>query len=356
MKINERFSLARMRHGEHAAAPADDDMLVAYAERVAAIGYDLSQFDAQVCVALLMFSEHPADLVLLEAGMGGREDSTNVIDTPALAVFTPIAMDHAAELGPTLADIARHKAGIIKRGGLAITARQAPDVMSILEATAKSEDGALYACGHDWDAYESNGLLVVQTESEVEDFPPPSLAGPHQYDNAGLAAAALMLLKPARLDRGWTSGTMLAHRPGRLQPIARGALAQPVLAIRGEVWVDAGHNAHAGEALALSLKQMQRRRQAATVAIVGMRARKDADAFIGALASAVDHVIAVPLAEAHVAPTMLNAICGAFDVASSQAPSLEAAMQNAARFPAPRVLICGSFLLASEALRLDGRA
>ena len=353
IKINERFSLAYQRGGDSGMAPADDDMLLAYAERVAATDYDLTQFDAQVCIAFLMFSEHPADLVLLEAGMGGRDDSTNVINTPALAVLTPISMDHAEVLGPTLVEIARHKAGVIKRHGHAITARQAPEVMAVLEATAESEGATLYQCGRDWDAYENNGRLVVQTGSAVDDFPPPNLAGRHQYDNAGLAAAAFMLLKPAKLDRGWFSGAMLAHHPGRLQTLTGGALAQTVLTAGGEVWLDVGHNAHAAEALARWLRDMRRRREARTVAIIGMRARKDAEAFIGALAGSVDYVIAVPLAEAHVAPAMISAICNVFSVVSSEAPSLAAAMQNAAQLPAPRVLICGSFLLAAEALAAE---
>jgi dihydrofolate synthase/folylpolyglutamate synthase len=222
--------------------------------------------------------------------------------------------------------------------------------MEVIEATAENTGATLYQRGREWDSYESNGLLVVQTESGVEDYPPPNLPGRHQYDNAGLAVAALQLLKPAKLDRGSLSGTMLAEHPGRLQMLTRGVLVQSVSATGGEVWVDGGHNAHAADALAHWLRDMQRRRAAHTIAIIGMRARKDADAFVGALASALDQIIAVPLAEAHIAPDLIVAQAERLGVKASTALSLAAAMQDAAQFPAPRVLICGSFLLAAEAL------
>jgi dihydrofolate synthase/folylpolyglutamate synthase len=127
-------------------------------------------------------------------------------------------------------------------------------------------------------------------------------------------------------------------------------MSAPIRALGGEVWVDAGHNAHAAAALALALKAMNARRRAATIAIVGLRARKHGESFLAALAPACDHIIAVPLGEAHIAPARIAAIADTMDTAASTAPSLAAAMQEAAQVPAPRVLICGSFLLAAEAL------
>jgi dihydrofolate synthase/folylpolyglutamate synthase len=276
------------------------------------------------------------------------------VDTSAASVITPIGLDHQDSLGATLAEIATHKAGILKPGAPAIVARQAPEAMAVIEARADYVGAPLFRCGAEWDAYAGQGRLVVQTEARALDLPLPALRGRHQVDNAGLACAALLFSDAVALDDdAFASGIASAAWPGRLQSLTRGALSAPVRAIGGEVWVDGGHNPHAAQALARALGDMGRRRQAPTIAIVGMRARKDADSFIGALAGAADHVIGVPLAEAHVAPAMISVICGAFDVASSEALSLEAAMQNAAQFPAPRVLICGSFLLAAEALQLE---
>jgi dihydrofolate synthase / folylpolyglutamate synthase len=344
--LNERFVVS--------SRFADDRALLEAAEDIARVEPRLTQFDAQVAAAFLLFREHQAALTFLETGMGGRDDSTNAISTPAACVITPIGLDHQDALGARLAEIAVHKAGIIKSGAPAIVARQPPEVMRVVEARAEQVGAALLRCGVEWDAYASQGRLVVQTETRALDLPLPSLQGRHQVDNSGLACAALLVTNGASIDEAaFATGVTNAGWPGRLQPLTRGELSAPIRAVGGEVWVDGGHNTHAAQALARALGDMRRRREAPTVAIVGMRARKDADSFLGALAGAVNQVIAVPLVEAHVAPAMVNAICDAFGVASSPAPSLEAAMQNAAQFPAPRVLICGSFLLAAEALALE---
>ncbi len=345
-QLNERFTVS--------SRFVDDRALFEAAEDTARVEPRLTQFDAQVAAALLLFREHQAALALIETGMGGRYDSTNVLSKTAASVITPIGLDHQDALGATLTEIAAHKAGILRAGAPAIVARQAPEAMAMIETRAEAIGAPLFRCGTEWDAYASHGRLVVQTETRALDLPLPALQGRHQVDNAGLACAALLRSDVVALDESaFATGVANAAWPGRLQSLTRGAFSAPIRAIGGEVWIDGGHNAHAAQALARALGDMQRRREARAVAIVGMRARKDADTFIGALAGAADHVIAVPLAEAHVAPAMITAICNAFDVASSQAPSLEAAMQNAAQFPAPRVLICGSFLLAAEALKLE---
>jgi dihydrofolate synthase / folylpolyglutamate synthase len=346
--LNERFTVS--------SRFADERALLEVAEDVARVEPRLTQFDAQVAAALLLFREHQAAFALIETGMGGRDDSTNVLEAPAACVITPIGLDHQDALGGTLTDIAAHKAGILKSNAPAIVARQAPEAMAVIEARAEAIGAPLFRCGVEWDAYASQGRLVVQTETRALDLPLPALQGRHQVDNAGLACAALLLSDVVALDdTAFATGVANAASPGRLQPLTRGALSAPVRAVGGEVWVDGGHNAHGAQALARALGDMRRRREEQTIAIVGMRARKDADAFIGALAGAVDHVIAVPLAEAHVPPAMIGAICAALGIASTKAASLQAAMQNAAQFPAPRVLICGSFLLAAEALQLETR-
>jgi dihydrofolate synthase/folylpolyglutamate synthase len=342
--LRERFVVAGVE--------ADDDALIGAAERIHAIAPTLTQFDAQVAAAFLLFSETPADLVLLETGMGGRDDSTNVIERPAASVITPISLDHQDALGASIADIAAHKAGIIKRGAPVFVARQQNAARDVIEAEAERLGAPIYRQGVEWDAYVNAGRLVVQMETGVLDLPLPSLHGAYQIDNAGLACATLMQVMDIS-DDAFAAGVQSARWPGRLQPLTRGALSAPIRAVGGEVWVDGGHNADGAAALARALRKMDDKRPAHAIAIIGMRARKDADAFIGALAGAVDEIIAVPLSKTHIAPAMLVAIAGAMDVAASAAPSLAAAMQNAAQLAAPRVLICGSFLLAAEALAAE---
>lgn len=344
-RLAERFVAASETVGE--------DRLIGAAERVAIIAPDLTQFDAQVAAAFLLFSETPAALALAETGMGGREDSTNVIERPALCVLTPISLDHQDALGSTLAEIAAHKAGILKPGVAAIVARQADEARDVIEAQAERIGAPLLRQGVEWDAYESAGRLVVQTEARALDLQAPSLYGAHQIDNAGLACAALMTWRELP-DDAFAAGLASARWPARLQPLIRGPLSASIRARGGEVWVDGGHNESAAAALARALAALQRRRAAPTIAIVGLRARKDAPAFIAELTRGVDHIIAAPLVEDHTPPDRIAALARAAGVGAETAASLEEAMQSAAQFPAPRVLICGSFLLAADALALEG--
>ncbi len=344
-RVNERFLIA--------GASPSDEALVAAAERIAAVAPGLSQFDAQVAAAFLMFGETPADLALLETGVGGRDDSTNVIERPVLSVITPIASDHEDILGATLADIAAHKAGIFKAGVPAIVARQREEVRAVLAAEAERLAAQLLIQGVDWDAYMSAGRLVVQTETRALDLPAPSLHGAHQIDNAGLACAALMRWRDLD-DEAFAAGVANANLPARLQPLTRGPLSEPIRTLGGEVWVDCGHNEHGAAALSAALNAMQRTRPMRVIAIIGLRARKNAEAFVNALAGgAADKIIAVPLADEHIAPEQIAALARQRNITGRSAATLKAAMKNAARAPAPRVVICGSFLLAAEALGLE---
>jgi len=344
-QLNERFVVA----GES----VDDDALVAIAERVAAAAPTLTQFDAQAVAAFLLFSESPADITLMETGMGGRDDSTNVVAKPAASVITPIALDHQDALGAQLTEIAAHKAGILKPGTPAIVARQQDEVREVLETAAVRVGAILHLQGVDWDAYTAHGRLTVQTEDETLDLPLPRLPGAHQADNAGLAVAALLFADAPIPNDAFAAGIANARWPARLQALTRGPFSAPIRATGGEVWIDVGHNAHAAAALAQSLRAMNLKRPTTMIAIIGMRSRKEADSYIGALAGTIDHIIAAPLREAHIAPALISSIAEMMGVASSTAPSLAAAMQDAAQLPAPRVLISGSFLLAAEALAAE---
>jgi dihydrofolate synthase / folylpolyglutamate synthase len=342
-KLNERFVSA--------GAPASDEALIAAAARVHEVAPDITQFDAQAAAAFLLFSETPGDIVLLETGMGGREDSTNVIEAPAVTVITPIGLDHQDALGPTLSAIAAHKAGILKNSAPAVIARQADEARLVIEARASEIGAPLLRQGVEWDAFASAGRLVIQTEHRVLDLPPPALHGAHQIDNAGLACAA-MLAWGAQKDDAFAQGVANASWPARLQPLTRGPLSAPIRAAGGEAWVDGGHNAHATSALARWAASAARQRSAPLIVIFAARARKDWAMALKALASAAEHVIAVPIAEG-VAPVVIADFAASEGISASAAPTLAAAMQSAAQFPAPRVLICGSFLLAAEALAAE---
>jgi len=344
-RFAERFSVA--------GAPAPDAKLAAAAEQIAAIDPGLTQFDAQVAAAFLLFSATPADLVLIETGMGGRTDSTNVLPAPAATIITPIGLDHRDALGETLAAIAAHKAGILKPGTPAILARQAEDARAVLEAEAARVGAPLYRQGFEWDAFASLGRLVVQTETRALDLPLPALHGAHQLDNAGLACVALMAAMPQIADEALAEGVVRAAWPGRLQPLTRGPFSAIVRVQRGEVWVDGGHNEHAAAALANALKEMKSRRGGANIAIVGQRLRKDAEAFLHQLCAGVDAVIATPMPEAHVEPERIAHLARENGIEATTAPTLLQAMKIAAQYPAPRVLICGSFLMAAEALAAE---
>jgi dihydrofolate synthase/folylpolyglutamate synthase len=345
-QLNERFVVS--------SEIASDEMVLSAAEHVARVGPNLTQFDAQVATAFTLFHENHARLALVETGMGGRDDSTNVLASSAASVITPIGLDHQDVLGATLEEIAAHKAGILKRGSPAVLGRQAPDVTEVLEAHAERIGAPLFRQGVEWDAYASAGRLVVQTETRALDLPLPALHGRHQVDNAGLACAALLAVKSFSFDDlAFAAGVEHASWPARLQPLTRGPFSAPIRALGGEVWVDGGHNADAAAALARALNDMKARRGGESTVIVGLRKRKDAAAFIAAIARGAERIIVVPLSEEHVAPGDVALLAHQLGAPADTAPSLQAAMQNVAQLPAPRVLICGSFVLAAEALALE---
>lgn len=343
LNLRERYTIA----GE----TVEDDALLAAGMRVVDAAPELTHFDAQVAAAFLLFAETPADVVLLETGMGGREDSTNLVKHPAASVITPIGLDHQDVLGATLGQVAAHKAGVIKRGRPVVCARQPDEAMRVIEAAAEAARAPLLRQGAEWDAYLDRGRLVVQVESRALDLPPPSMIGVHQAVNAGLAVVALLNTGLVQAEDAFARGLDAARVPGRFQPLADGRIAAPMLASGGEVWLDVGHNAHAARALAQALQALDRRSPKPNIAIIGMRARKDAEAFIKMLAPAVSQIIAVPLPEDHISPEALVGLARAGRLAASAAPSLDEALRVAAMTPHARVLICGSFLLVGEALR-----
>ena len=341
----------------------DDDTLRAAlleCERVNA-GSPITRFEIETVAAFLLFARHPADVVLLETGLGGRLDATNVIETPAACVLTPIGMDHTEFLGPTLASIAAEKAGIIKRGVPVISAAQAPDAMAAIEAQAKRMRAPLHAAEEVWNVGVEHGRLVYQDERGLLDLAAPRLIGRHQIDNAGLAIATLRALDVFRVDQAaYEAGIAAAQWPARMQRLTTGALVAQAPR-DAEIWLDGGHNADGGRVVAAAIGDLEERVSRPLVLIVGMMANKDANAFLANFAGLTRHIIAVPIPDREGAMPVeqLAEAIRRLGMRAEMAAGVGEALQFLARLAyeiPPRILIAGSLYLAGHVLAANGTA
>ena len=243
-------------------------------------GAPITVFEITTAVGLVLFARHPADVLLLEVGLGGRLDATNVVDHPLATVITRIAIDHTDFLGDTLEKIANEKAGILKRGTPAIVAAQARDALAAIERQAARLKAPLKIAGEDWTATEERGRLVYQDEAGLLDLPAPKLYGRHQFENAGLAIAALRAIKPLKIaPAAYEAGMVKADWPARLQRLAAGRLVD-LIPVGSELWLDGGHNPDGGRAVAAALADLEERVSRPLVLIVGMLATKDCARFL----------------------------------------------------------------------------
>ncbi|PZQ37694.1 MAG: bifunctional folylpolyglutamate synthase/dihydrofolate synthase, partial [Phenylobacterium zucineum] len=293
----------------------------------------------------------PADLAVVEVGLGGTLDATNVIERPLLSVITPVDLDHAEFLGTDIARIAGEKAGILKAGARGIVARQAEAAMAVIEAKAASVHTPLTVMGTDFDAWAERGGMVFQNTERFLDLPAPALAGPHQVANAGLAAAvALELDLP---ETAIAEGIAAARWPARMQRLTAGPYGATAKAADAELWLDGGHNPHAGRALADVLAERQARAPRPPALIVGMLANKDHGGFFEALKDSGAHVFTVGFEGAAADPEALAAVARGHGLGAQSAPSVGEALDRAIRLGAGRVVICGSLYLAGEVLGAD---
>ncbi|WP_317055993.1 bifunctional folylpolyglutamate synthase/dihydrofolate synthase [Roseovarius rhodophyticola] len=310
----------------------------------------ITYFEITTCAALLAMSRVKADFTLLEVGLGGRLDATNVIAKPALTIITPVSMDHEQFLGDTLAAIAGEKAGIIKRSVPCVVSPQADDAMDVIEAKARSLGAPLLAYGQHWHVTTERGRLIFQDEHGLRDLPLPNLPGAHQIENAGAAIAALrhLNLGDAAIEAAVTS----AHWPARMQRLTEGALAQT--APEAELWLDGGHNPAAGQALANHIATLPQR---PTHLICGMLNTKDISGYLTPLATVADSLTAVSIpGEANTLPAAdTAAAANSAGFTATAADSVEDALhQITAQTPNARILICGSLYLAGHILRENG--
>lgn len=329
----------------------EPDLAALLTECEAANGGDaITFFEITTCAAFLAFARTPADWTLLEVGLGGRWDATNVIGRPRLSIITPISLDHQQYLGDTVAEITGSKAGIIKRGVPCVVGPQLPEALEVIEAEAASLGAPLLVQGQHWMCWAERGRMVFQDDNGLLDLPLPNLPGPHQIDNAGAALAALRHL--GFDEAACEAAVTRAEWPARMQRLARGPLVEA--APRAELWLDGGHNPAGGAAVAATLAAMPKR---PTHLVAGMLNTKDVAGYLAPLAAVADslHAVSIP-GEKNTLPAAATAEAARAAGIEARISSsvLEAVAEIVSTEPEARILICGSLYLAGHVLRENG--
>jgi dihydrofolate synthase/folylpolyglutamate synthase len=343
-RFHERIRLAGELISEPALTALLDECVQANG------GEEITFFEITTCAAFAAFARTPAEWTLLEVGLGGRLDATNVVDQPRLCIITPVSLDHESYLGDTVAKIAGEKAGIIKRGVPVIVGPQTPEGLEVIEARAARLGAPVLAFGQYWTVWEERGRLIYQDESGLLDLPLPNLPGPHQIQNAGAAIAALRALGQG--EAACEAAVTRAVWPARMQRLKTGPLVD--LAPQVELWLDGGHNPAGGEAVAATLARMPARE---THLICGMLNTKDVSGYMRPLAGHVTRLHAVPIpGEKNTLPAEATRDAAlSVGIDAGTAPSVAAALSAIATVnPQARVLICGSLYLAGSVLRENG--
>jgi dihydrofolate synthase / folylpolyglutamate synthase len=357
VRFNERFRVAADPEGRLVSDAELADAL-AECERVNA-GAPITVFEITTAAALLLFARQPADVLLLEVGLGGRLDATNVIDRPLACVITPVSFDHAEHLGDTLGKIAAEKAGIIKPAVPAIVAAQPREALSAIERVAARAKAPVKIAGEDWTATEERRRLVYQDAAGLLDLPAPKLYGRHQFENAGVAIAALRTVGELELaPAAFEAGIAKAEWPARMQRLAHGrllALCPP----GSELWLDGGHNADGARAVANALADLEERVSRPLVLVIGMLSTKDCESFLKNFTGLARRVVAVPIPgqEKSFPADAIADAARAVGIPAQSEGDLETALAAIGRFalaPAPRILIAGSLYLAGAVLDANG--
>ncbi|MFQ3251856.1 MAG: dihydrofolate synthase/folylpolyglutamate synthase [Loktanella salsilacus] len=331
----------------------DEADLTALLDRVEQTNGDvpITYFEITTVAALLAFADTAADYTLLEVGLGGRLDATNVVANPALTVITPVDLDHQSFLGDTLPLIAAEKAGIIKRGVTCVVGPQHDAALEVIEDRAARLGAPLLAHGQHWQVSEERGRLIYQDERGLLDLPLPVLPGPHQIGNAGMAIAALRHLTGDQAEEACEAAVTRVSWPARMQRLTEGTLVD--LAAPAELWLDGGHNPAAGRMLAATLKGLPPK---PTHLICGMLNTKDITGYLTPLAQQAITLTAVSIpGETATIPADETArIAAEAGIAATTAPDVQTALRALSARGPVRVLICGSLYLAGHVLRLNG--
>ena len=339
-RFHERIRLAGELISEDALSEALDRCYAANN------GENITYFEITTCAAILAFSETPADYTLLEVGLGGRLDATNVID-PVLSIITPVDLDHQQFLGDTLPLIAAEKAGIIKRGVPCIVGPQHDAAMDVIEGIAARLGAPILAYGQHFHVTSEHERLVFQDETGLLDLPLPALPGPHQTQNAGAVLAALRFLGAD--EAACEAAVTQARWPARMERLTRGALVDR--AAPAELWLDGGHNPAAGKAIAATLATLSKR---PTHLICGMLNTKDVGGFMTPLAPYAETLTAVAIPdEVNTLPAEATADAATtVGITAQTAPDIYSALDAIiATSPNARILICGSLYFAGHVMR-----
>ncbi|SEK91975.1 bifunctional folylpolyglutamate synthase/dihydrofolate synthase [Pacificibacter marinus] len=313
-------------------------------------GETITYFEITTVAGILAFSRTPADFTLLEVGLGGVLDATNVVNKPALTVITPISIDHTQFLGDTIEQIATEKAGILKRGVPCIVGPQTDAALEVIEARAARLGAPLLVYGQHWHVGEENGRLVYQDETGLRDLPLPRLIGKHQVQNAGMAIAALRHLDMG--DDALEAAVTQVEWPARMQRLKTGPLIEA--APLGELWLDGGHNPAAGLALAEAMDRLPKR---PTHLICGMLKTKDIAGYLRPMARHAQtlHALSIPGETATLSADETAHIARSVGIDAEQSDSVLSAVKTIVkRDPEARILICGSLYLAGAILRENG--
>jgi dihydrofolate synthase / folylpolyglutamate synthase len=353
VRFHERIRLA--------GTLVEEDVLVSALEEVERIndGAAITQFEITTAAAFLLFARVPADVLLLEVGLGGRLDATNVIERPLASVITSVSIDHTGFLGDTVEQIAIEKAGVMKRGVPAIISGQSDAVRDVLEVCAARVRAPMLISGQDWQAREERGRFVFEDENGLLDLPLPRLAGRHQHENAGTAIATLRALPELRIGAAdIETGLQTVQWPARLQRLTTGTLLD-LLPEGAELWLDGGHNPDGGRVVASTMAELEERVARPLILVAGMLNTKDSEGFFEPFSGLASTVLTVPIAGSENS-LPAEEVAAAADFAGLPAlpyASLEEALRAVEvedeNLP-PRVLITGSLYLAGEVLAANG--
>jgi dihydrofolate synthase / folylpolyglutamate synthase len=355
VRLNERF---RIGYADGGKLVEDDELAKALSECEAKNGdQPITVFEMETAAAFLLFRRHPADIVLLEVGLGGRLDATNVVARPIASVITRVSLDHRDFLGDTIEAVAAEKAGILKSGVPAVIASQMREALAVIERQAARVQAPLRIAGENWTATEERGRLVYQDDDGLLDLPAPKLYGRHQFENAGAAIAALRVSGLKLPASAFEPGMIRVDWPARMQRLSHGRLAA-LLPPESELWLDGGHNADGGRAIAAALADLEERVSRPLVLIVGMLSTKDSEGFLRNFSGLARRVIAVPIHQDKAMPAAhLADIAKNIGIPAIPRDDIESALAVAGKLelaPAPRILITGSLYLAGEVLAANG--
>jgi dihydrofolate synthase/folylpolyglutamate synthase len=355
VRLNERFRLGQTGGGTLVGDAELVDALVECEAKNA--GTPITVFEMETAAAFLLFSRHPADVTLVEVGLGGRLDATNVIEHPLVSVVTRVSIDHREFLGDTIEKIAAEKAGILKPNTPAAISGQSRAALSVIERQAARVRAPLSIAGEHWTAMEEHGRLVYQDSEGLLDLPAPKLYGRHQFENAGTAISALRLSGLKLSAAAFEAGMIRVDWPARMQRLSQGRLVA-LIPPEAELWLDGGHNPDGGRAIAAALADLEERVSRPLVIIVGMLSTKDCTGFLKNFSGLARRVIAIPIhQDKAVPPGALADIAAGVAIPALARDDLASALAAAGSLelePAPRILITGSLYLAGEVLAANG--